>query len=170
VVFSVFSSQSENDADHEHDLQENRRGRPPLATNLQGILFVCGSCLFTQLSLIGNRVSRRPGAQITFCQSLLLLEHLVKNGSENLVEHAKSRVYDLRTLKQYAMIDEKGKDQGINGKTDIIGQTLFGPRRLHSRDDESSNSTEAQETIFYGVPTLEILIMYCRLSAMISET
>ncbi|XP_063705148.1 uncharacterized protein LOC134834428 isoform X2 [Culicoides brevitarsis] len=47
-------------------------------------------------------------------KSLLLLNYLVRNGSERVVTSAREHVYDLRSLENYTFVDENGKDQGIN--------------------------------------------------------
>lgn len=47
-------------------------------------------------------------------QSLLLLNYLVKNGSERVVTSAREHIFDLRSLENYTFVDELGKDQGIN--------------------------------------------------------
>jgi len=47
-------------------------------------------------------------------KSLLLLDYLVKNGSERVVTSAREHLYDLRSLENYTFVDEAGKDQGIN--------------------------------------------------------
>ncbi|TPX31322.1 hypothetical protein SmJEL517_g05343 [Synchytrium microbalum] len=47
-------------------------------------------------------------------KSLQLLEYLVKNGSERVVDVAREHAYDVRALKSFVFVDEKGKDQGIN--------------------------------------------------------
>merc|ERR1739842_64770 len=47
-------------------------------------------------------------------KSLLLLNYLVKNGSERVVTSAREHIYDLRTLENYKFVDEQGKDQGLN--------------------------------------------------------
>ncbi|XP_069678981.1 telomere length regulation protein TEL2 homolog isoform X1 [Periplaneta americana] len=47
-------------------------------------------------------------------KSLLLLNYLVRNGSERVVTSAREHIYDLRSLENYTYIDEFGKDQGIN--------------------------------------------------------
>ncbi|GLG98711.1 Clathrin interactor 1, partial [Gryllus bimaculatus] len=46
--------------------------------------------------------------------SLLLLNYLVRNGSERVVTSAREHIYDLRSLENYTYVDEFGKDQGIN--------------------------------------------------------
>lgn len=47
-------------------------------------------------------------------KSLLLLDYLVKNGSERVIQATRDHLYDLRALEHYQHTDEKGKDQGIN--------------------------------------------------------
>lgn len=52
---------------------------------------------------------------LVFFQSLTLLHYLLKNGSERVVSNARDRLFEMRTLESYKFIDEKGKDQGLNG-------------------------------------------------------
>lgn len=47
-------------------------------------------------------------------KALILLEYLIKNGSERVVSSARDHVYEIRGLSHFDYIDEKGKDQGIN--------------------------------------------------------
>ncbi|KAI8375154.1 hypothetical protein BD560DRAFT_392867 [Blakeslea trispora] len=47
-------------------------------------------------------------------KSLVLLEYLVKNGSERVVDDARSHVSMIKMMKNFHYIDEKGKDQGVN--------------------------------------------------------
>ncbi|XP_050700878.1 telomere length regulation protein TEL2 homolog isoform X2 [Eriocheir sinensis] len=47
-------------------------------------------------------------------KSLLLLNYLVRNGSERVVTSAREHIYDLRTLENFKYMDEHGKDQGLN--------------------------------------------------------
>ena len=54
------------------------------------------------------------GAWRRVYKSLLVLDHLIKNGSERVVNSAKDHMYDLRSLQHYQCIDNKGKDQGLN--------------------------------------------------------
>lgn len=48
-------------------------------------------------------------------QALQLLEYLVKNGSERVVDDARSHISTVKMLRNFYYVDEKGKDQGING-------------------------------------------------------
>jgi epsin len=48
-------------------------------------------------------------------QALQLLEYLIKHGSERVVDDARSHVSTLKMLRSFHYIDEKGKDQGVNG-------------------------------------------------------
>jgi epsin len=47
-------------------------------------------------------------------QALQLLEFLIKNGSERVIDDARSHVSLLKMLRQFHFIDSNGKDQGIN--------------------------------------------------------
>ncbi|PWY91163.1 ENTH-domain-containing protein [Aspergillus heteromorphus CBS 117.55] len=47
-------------------------------------------------------------------KALQLLEFLVKNGSERVVDDARSHMSLIRMLRQFHFIDQNGKDQGIN--------------------------------------------------------
>ena len=47
-------------------------------------------------------------------KALLLLDYLIKNGSERVVTSAREHIYDLRSLENFTFVDENGKDQGIN--------------------------------------------------------
>lgn len=47
-------------------------------------------------------------------KGLLLLNYLVRNGSERVVTSSREHIYDLRALENYTFTDENGKDQGIN--------------------------------------------------------
>ncbi|KAI3351918.1 hypothetical protein L3Q82_020747, partial [Scortum barcoo] len=47
-------------------------------------------------------------------KSLLLLAHLIRNGSERVVTSSREHLYDLRSLESYQFVDENGKDQGVN--------------------------------------------------------
>lgn len=46
----------------------------------------------------------------------MLLEYLVKNGSERVIDDARSHVSLIKVLRNFYYIDEKGKDEGINSK------------------------------------------------------
>jgi epsin len=45
----------------------------------------------------------------------VLLEFLVKNGSERVVDDARTHIATIKILRNFHFIDEKGKDQGVNG-------------------------------------------------------
>jgi ENTH domain len=48
-------------------------------------------------------------------QALQLLEYLIKHGSERVVDDARSHISTLKMLRNFHYIDDKGKDEGING-------------------------------------------------------
>ncbi|XP_030750296.1 clathrin interactor 1 isoform X2 [Sitophilus oryzae] len=47
-------------------------------------------------------------------KALLVLNYLVRNGSERVVTSSREHIYDLRSLENYTFIDDNGKDQGVN--------------------------------------------------------
>jgi len=49
-------------------------------------------------------------------QALQLLEYIIKHGSERVVDDARSHLSTIKMLRNFHYIDEKGKDQGINGE------------------------------------------------------
>ncbi|XP_040036677.2 clathrin interactor 1 isoform X1 [Gasterosteus aculeatus] len=58
-------------------------------------------------------------------KALLLLAHLIRNGSERVVTSAREHIYDLRSLENYHFIDENGKDQGINVRQKVKEMVEF---------------------------------------------
>jgi epsin len=46
----------------------------------------------------------------------VLLEFLIKNGTERVVDDARSHVSIIKVLRNFYYIDDKGKDEGLNGK------------------------------------------------------
>lgn len=48
-------------------------------------------------------------------QALQLLEYMIKHGSERVVDDARSHLSTIKMLRSFHYIDERGKDQGING-------------------------------------------------------
>lgn len=57
--------------------------------------------------------------QAAHLQALTLLEFLVKNGSERVVDDARAHVSTIKMLRSFHYVDEKGKDQGINGELQL---------------------------------------------------
>ena len=62
-----------------------------------------------------SSVWRSLGSSTHLSQALQLLEYLIKHGSERVVDDARSHVSTLKMLRSFHYIDEKGKDQGVNG-------------------------------------------------------
>ncbi|KAJ3327530.1 Epsin-3, clathrin recruitment and traffic between the Golgi and endosome, partial [Gonapodya sp. JEL0774] len=52
-------------------------------------------------------------------QALTLLEYLVKNGSERVVDNARDHIYAIKVLKEFQFVDDKAKDQGLNGDASL---------------------------------------------------
>lgn len=58
-------------------------------------------------------------------KSLLLLDYLLKNGSERVVTSAREHIYDLRGLENFTFVDDNGKDQGINIRHKVTDMLEF---------------------------------------------
>ena len=46
----------------------------------------------------------------------MLLDHLVKNGSDRVVQQCRDNIFSIHVLKDFRFIDKDGIDQGANGK------------------------------------------------------
>ncbi|KAI9254596.1 hypothetical protein BDA99DRAFT_518801 [Phascolomyces articulosus] len=59
-------------------------------------------------------------------KALVLLEYLVKNGSERVIDDARAHLSMIKIMRNFHYIDEKGKDQGINirNRAKEIGELL----------------------------------------------
>ena len=55
------------------------------------------------------------GRDLTNIQALQLLEYIIKHGSERVIDDARSHLSTLKMLRNFHYVDDKGKDQGING-------------------------------------------------------
>ena len=86
-----------NTRTHTHAHAHARAHTLPLSACLSVFLIRCLLCLVSVVA-----------------QGLLLLHHLIRNGSTRVIDSARDHVYDLRQLERFNFIDEKGKDQGIN--------------------------------------------------------
>jgi hypothetical protein len=71
-------------------------------------------------------------------KALQLLEYLIKNGSERVVDDARSHVSTVKMLRNFHYIDDKGKDQGINGMPLTPFPSLPTPRFLPIPSPQSS--------------------------------
>lgn len=71
-------------------------------------------------------------------KGLTLLEYLVKNGSERVVDDARQHLSLIKILRNFHFIDEKGKDQGINGvsRSAFLGEREPEHRTVRNRSKE----------------------------------
>ncbi|GME22508.1 ENTH domain-containing protein [Neofusicoccum parvum] len=67
-------------------------------------------------------------------KALQLLEFLIKNGSERVIDDARSHLSLLKMLRQFHYIDMNGKDQGINvrNRAKELGELLSDVERIRS--------------------------------------
>ena len=67
-----------------------------------------------QIYKVGSLAAKRRALSLMMIQGLQLLEFLIKNGSERVIDDARSHLSLLKMLRQFQFIDVNGKDQGIN--------------------------------------------------------
>eukprot|EP01147_Barroeca_monosierra_P008887 gene8887-10333_t len=82
-------------------------------------------------------------------KGLLLLHHLIRNGSTRVIDSARDHVYDLRRLERFKFIDPQGKDQGINvsHKAKEICELLADDELLHSERKKARKTREKLQGI-----------------------
>jgi epsin len=68
------------------------------------------------MNCIWKRLNDRGKLWRHVYKSLLLLEYLVKNGSDQCVREARVHIIEVQTLQQFQHIDEKDHDVGLSGK------------------------------------------------------
>ena len=66
-------------------------------------------------------------------QALLLLEYLIKNGSEQVAREAKVHLLQIKTLKDFQYIDEERKDVGLSGAPSRRSRFAFARARALAR-------------------------------------
>lgn len=57
------------------------------------------------------------------CQALTLLDHLIKNGTERVVENARDHMFKLRQLSDFSYHDGSA-DKGAGGTVNGVGSCL----------------------------------------------
>ena len=70
-------------------------------------------------------------------KALQLLEYLIKHGSERVIDDARSHISTIKMLRNFHYIDEKGKDEGINGTTILFFSFAVSISCLHSPQSRS---------------------------------
>lgn len=76
--------------------------------------------------IMGTIWSRLQESQWRYCyKAMLLLDYLLKNGSERCLESARENIYLLRQLDNFKFIDDEGKDQGLNVRTKAANMINF---------------------------------------------
>ncbi|KAJ3162708.1 Epsin-3, clathrin recruitment and traffic between the Golgi and endosome [Geranomyces michiganensis] len=67
------------------------------------------------MDTIYSRFHEKSGAEWRqIYKALQLLDYLIKNGSERVIDSVREHIYELKAMRSFQYVDEKGKDQGIN--------------------------------------------------------
>jgi len=87
-------------------------------------------------------------------KSLVLLDYLIKTGSERVSVQCKENIYSIQTLKDFQFIDRDNKDQGVNvrEKSKQLVSLLKDDERLKSERQRALKAKErfAQATTGIG--------------------
>lgn len=96
------------------EYQNASAGTPRSSPTITAISWVLLALVSLWLSLLGP--CDCSDSIVSLVQALQLLEYLVKHGSERVVDDARSHISTIKMLRSFHYIDDKGKDQGINGE------------------------------------------------------
>lgn len=80
-------------------------------------------------------------------KSLLLLAHLIRNGSERVVTSTREHLYDLRSLESFHFVDENGKDQGVNVRQKVKETVDFVQDDERLRDERKKSKKNRDKYI-----------------------
>jgi len=77
-------------------------------------------------------------------KSLVVLEYIIKTGSERVAQQCKENIFAIQTLKDFQFIDRDGKDQGVNvrEKSKMLVSLLKDDERLKQ---ERARALKAKE-------------------------
>lgn len=75
-------------------------------------------------------------------KGLQLLEFLIKNGSERVIDDARSHISLLKMLRQFHFIDQNGKDQGVNvrNRSKELAEMLGDVDRIRAERKKARNN------------------------------
>ena len=75
-------------------------------------------------------------------KSLLLLDYLIKNGSERVVTNAREHIYDLRSMENYAFVDDNGeKNESSDLSTVWKFENIFSHSEFYVKSNLVSQKT-----------------------------
>lgn len=82
------------------------------------------------------------GRNLIGYQGLQLLEFLIKNGSERVIDDARSHLPLLKMLRQFHFIDQNGKDQGVNvrNRSKELAELLSDVDRIRAERKKARNN------------------------------
>lgn len=89
-------------------------------------------------------------------KSLVLLQYLIKNGSERVVTSSREHIFDLKGLENYTFIDENGKDQGVNVRHRV--KTLIEFIQDDERLREERKKAKKNKDKYVGVHSTDVMM------------
>ena len=128
---------------HEASVGHHGFVRPELAAGVQGAL--------AARRVDARAVSRSPSSS---AQSLTLLEHLIKNGTERMVEEARDHMHKLRSMTEFNYF-EGSVDRGQGGESDVVEggvpaylvvEPCLPPNARSAREGETDHGLAGQQS------------------------
>merc|ERR1711879_816472 len=80
-------------------------------------------------------------------KALLVIDYLVKNGSERVTRQCKENIFAIETLKNFQFIDSKGKDEGlaVRERSQKLGDLLRNEDFLKSEREKARTARSRME-------------------------
>lgn len=100
---------------------------------------------FTEImTLLWRRINDHGKNWRHVYKSLVVLEYIVKTGSERVAQQCKENIFAIKTLKDFQFIDKDGKDQGVNvrEKSKLLVALLKDEERLKSERQRALKAKE----------------------------
>ncbi|XP_043943285.1 epsin-3-like isoform X2 [Protopterus annectens] len=103
------------------------------------------TCTLTEvMGMIWKRLNDHGKNWRHVYKALMLLDYLIKTGSDKVAQQCKENIYAIQTLKEFQYIDKDGRDQGINvrEKAKQLVNLLKDEERLR---EERANAQKTKE-------------------------
>ncbi|CAG8626082.1 19067_t:CDS:2, partial [Racocetra fulgida] len=83
--------------------------------------------------------------------ALQLLEYLVKHGAERVVDDARAHMQTIKMMRNFAYIDDKGKDQGVNELAELLSDVeKIRQERRKAKANRTKYTGVSSDAIGYG--------------------
>ncbi|KAJ6486720.1 hypothetical protein C8R45DRAFT_266801 [Mycena sanguinolenta] len=151
-----------------HDATSNDPGEPSIAqmNKIAEMSYNDGDFVDIMEVLVEKRLNDKGKDWRHVYKSLILIDDLLHQGSENVLNYFKDNLDVIRTLTDFQYVDGSGKDHGLNVRTKAIAITLLlqdewrlrserRPRAVLSLGDRMANDASESRTSLFQRPLSE---------------